>query len=79
MEQKTAKDYFNLGVITGFSPLRAPMSQSWYLVINGKEGKTWNLETARGDLKTFVTFDSVLCEVERITGNPAPVVKILVC
>jgi hypothetical protein len=74
MDLKTAREYYDLGVLTGFDIVRAPMSASlWLLQINGKDGRAWLLKVSnpanRGVDKVYTTLDSALAEIERITGR----------
>lgn len=70
MQLKDAKAYFELGVITGFDAVRDPLQPSnWLLIISGKEERSWTLETQKKEEKSFSTLDSLVNEVERITGR----------
>ena len=70
MKIKEVKEYFELGVITGFDAMRDPhVSESWILSISGKEGRSWVLETAKGHIKLFSSLDTLAGEIESITGR----------
>jgi hypothetical protein len=69
MKIATAKEYYELNVLTGFDAVRDPLSHGWLLSISGKEGRCWTLQTALGATKTYSTLDSVVVEVQRITGR----------
>lgn len=69
MELKQAKEYFELGIITGFSAIRAPMSSGWNLLIKGKEGREWLLETQLRKTKDFSSVDTLIRQVEVISGT----------
>ena len=70
MKLKQAKEYFHLGVLTGFDAVRDPLSGgSWMLVVSGKEGRTWTLQTALGEDKSFSSLDTLIGQVEDITGR----------
>lgn len=70
MKIKEAKEYFTLGVLTGFDAVRDPVAlNSWNLQISGKEGRLWVLETAKGTDKSFASLDTLIGEVESITGR----------
>lgn len=69
MQIKEAKDYFELGVITGFTITPRPMGKGYYLGIQGKEGKHWVLETKLGEVKVFASLDTLVGQVRDITGN----------
>lgn len=65
----SAREYFNLGVLTNFQILRDPMAHGWTLFIDGKSGSSWNLVTARGEMRTFKTLDAAASTIEEITGR----------
>lgn len=72
MNIKKAKEYFELGVLTGFDAVRDPLKPgNWMLVISGKEGRSWTLHTAlgKGKEKTFASLDTLVGEIEEITGR----------
>lgn len=69
MKIKQAKEYYELGVLTGFSTARDIAPGCWLLVIEGKEGRSWTLETAQGKPKIFASLDTLVKEVEGITGR----------
>ena len=65
---KQAKEYFELGVITGFSAVRDPLQdRCWMLVIEGKEGRSWTLQTATKIDKSYASLDSLMGEVENLS------------
>ncbi len=70
MQIKQAKEYFELGIITGFEVVRLAMGgDTWTLIINGKEGRTWMLETQLRETKKFSSLDTLVRQVEDITGR----------
>ena len=69
MKIKDAKEYYELGVLIGFDAVRDPMAPGWLLVVSGREGRSWTLETALGGSKVYSTLDSLVVEIERITGR----------
>ena len=69
MELKQAKEYFDLGIITGFAAVRVPMSQGWALQIDGKEGREWTLETQQKKPREFSSLDTLTRQVELICGK----------
>ena len=69
MKIKQAKEYFDLGVLTGFAAVRDPMTTGWLLAIEGKEGRSWTLKTALGSVKSFASLDTLVGEIEGITGR----------
>lgn len=69
MNIKQAKEYFELGIIRGFESVRDPMGTGWLLVIVGKEGRSWTLQTAKGEEKVFSSLDTLMGEVEKIAGR----------
>ena len=67
---KQAKEYFELGIITGFSAVRDPLAvDGWMLVIEGKEGRSWTLQTALKTDKTYASLDTLMGEIESIAGR----------
>lgn len=67
---KQAKEYFELGVVTGFHAVRDPLVQGqWLLVIEGKEGRSWTLQTATKTAKSYASLDTLMGEVENIAGR----------
>lgn len=70
MQIKKAKEYFELGAITGFHAVRDPVQPgNWILSITGKEHRDWTLQTAKNETKSFSSMDSLIKEVERIAGR----------
>lgn len=69
MKVKQAKEYFDLGVITALHVVRDMEPGRWLLCIEGKEGRSWTLETALGKPKSFASLDTLAGEVEEITGR----------
>ena len=70
MKLKAAKDYYEMGVLTGFDAVRDPMVPgAWLLAISGKEGHSWTLRTALGKDKSFSSLDTLIGQVEEITGR----------
>lgn len=70
MQIKQAKEYFELGIITGFEVVRLAMGgDTWTLLINGKEGRSWMLETQLGETKKFASLDTLVRQIEDITGR----------
>lgn len=70
MKIKQAKEYYELGVITGFDAVRDPLKPgNWLLAISGKEGRSWTLQTAHTGDKSFAKMDTLIGEVEDITGR----------
>lgn len=70
MKIKQAKEYYEDGMITGFDAVRDPMVQGgWLLVIVGKQGKSWTFQTALGEPRSFSRLDTLVGQVELITGQ----------
>lgn len=70
MQIQQAKEYFELGVVTGFCAVRDPLvSGNWMLVVAGKEGNSWTLQTALGKVKSFASLDTLVKQVEGISGR----------
>lgn len=68
MKIKQAKEYYELGVLTGFSAVRDIEPGHWLLCIKGKEGRSWTLKTALGKPKSFSSLDTLAGEIESIGG-----------
>ncbi|QBC45987.1 hypothetical protein [Iodobacter fluviatilis] len=67
MKIKQAKEYFELGVIVGFYAIRDPLKVGyWLLVIEGKEERSWTLQTAKNEAKSFASLDTLVGEIEEI-------------
>jgi hypothetical protein len=70
MKIKQAKEYFEDGMITGFDAVRDPlMTGAWLLSISGKNGKCWTLQTALGEERSFSKIETLISQVEAITGR----------
>jgi hypothetical protein len=70
MRLKQAKEYFDLGVLTGFHAVRDPLSPGcWLMVIEGTQGNSWTLETALGQPKSFSSVDTLIGQIEDIGGQ----------
>jgi hypothetical protein len=69
MNIKQAREYFEMGVIAGFEVVRSPMSESWLLQVVGRAGKSWILQTALKQDKAFSSLDTLISEIEGITGR----------
>lgn len=70
MNIKKAKDYYELGVLTAFYAVRDPLKPgNWLLAIEGKEGRSWTLQTALGKDKSFASLDTLAGEIEEICGR----------
>jgi hypothetical protein len=70
MQIAQAKEYFNLGIVTGIQAVRDPMAVgAWLLVVMGKEGRSWTLQTKLGKAKSFSSLDTLAGQVEQIAGR----------
>lgn len=69
MNIKKAKEYYELGVVTSMHAVRDIEPGRWLLVIEGKEGRSWTLETALGKPKSFASLDTLVGEIEGIAGR----------
>ena len=69
MKLQQAKDFYELGVITSINALEAPYPLGWKLSFLIKDGRRMMLETALGREKTFASFDTLIGEVQEITGK----------
>ena len=70
MQVKQATEYFDLGVIERIYAMRDPLDRTkWILGFELHTGAAVELRTARGDVKTFSSLDTLAGEVETITGR----------
>lgn len=70
MQIKQAKEYFELGVVVGFYAVRDPLAPSnWMMVIEGKQGNSWTLQTKLGKAKSFSSLDTLMGQIEDIAGR----------
>jgi hypothetical protein len=70
MNIKKAVEYFDLGMIRGFFSVReSSQGAGWLLVIVGPDDRSWTLKTAKGDDKVFSSLDTLMGEVEKISGR----------
>ncbi len=69
MQLKQAKEYFEMGVITGFVASKDMKPGIYLLLINGKQGKYWTMKNALSKVKEYKSLEYVWSEVENITGG----------
>lgn len=70
MQVRQAIEYFQLGVIASIYAMRDPLDRTkWILGFELSNGDGVELRTARGDVKTFSSLDTLAGEVETITGR----------
>lgn len=70
MKIKDAREYYELGILRGFYAVRDPLvSGSWLLCIEGENERSWTLQTAKGGVKSFSSLDTLVGEIESITGR----------
>lgn len=69
MQISQAKEYFELGVVTKIVVSPVPMGKGWLLTFEGREGKRWVLETKLGKPKVFASLDTLVGQVEQVTGT----------
>lgn len=70
MKVKQAKEYYELGVLTGFHAVRDPLAKGqWLLVVVGKDERSWTLQTALGKEKSYAKLDTLVDEIEAISGR----------
>ena len=72
MKVNQAKEYYDLGLVTGFDAVKMP-ERGWSLIVYGPSERSWMLETALGKEKVYSTFEAVNLEINRITGFIPPV------
>jgi len=70
MKLKQAKEYFDDGVIAGFTAIRDPLAvDCWLLVIIAHSGRSWTLQTALGEDRSFSKLDTLVGQIELICGD----------
>lgn len=69
MKIKQLKEYYELGILTGFSVIKDPVQPGWLMVIEGKDDRSWTLETALGKPKSFASLDTLVGELEGVVGT----------
>ncbi len=74
MKIAQAKEYFDLGVITRFYAVRDLNPSAWLLCIEGREGRSWTLQTSKGESKVFSSLDTLAGEISKITGRVTSVI-----
>lgn len=62
------REFFALGVVSRFQIEPEPMSSGWYLVACVK-GEDRRLETVRGGVRVFSSLDTLVGQIESITGR----------
>lgn len=70
MNVAKAKEYYELDLIKRVGLVRDPLSTGWLVVLSDEDkGKSWDLRTARGDVRIFKTLDAAISTVEEISGR----------
>ena len=70
MKIKQAKEYYELEVLTGFDAIKDPINEGqWLLVICGKGGRSWTAQTALGGAKSYAKLDTLVSDIEWISGR----------
>lgn len=69
MKIKQLKEYYELGILTGFNVIKDPIQPGWLMVIEGKDDRSWTLETALGKPKSFASLDTLAAELESVVGT----------
>lgn len=65
-----AKEYYELNLINRIGLVRDPISGGWMLVLSDEDkGKSWELRTARDEVRLFKTLDAAVSTVEEISGR----------
>lgn len=62
------REFFALGVVSKFVILPEPMSSGWYLSVCVSD-EYRHLETARGGVRVFSSLDTLVGQIEGITGR----------
>lgn len=61
-----AREYYELGVISGFHVMREILEDGWNVCIEGTSGTLWYLHTARGVMRRFASLDSAVKAIEEV-------------
>lgn len=69
MQIGKAKDYFENGLIVGFTARRAEMMPGWHLTFNLRSGSFESLETKLGQLRVFASLDTLVGVIESVGGK----------
>jgi hypothetical protein len=69
MKPNEAKQHYHAGELKGFRAIRDSEPGCWLLVIEGLDGQTWTLESMLGTQRSFMSMDTLVSEVESITGH----------
>jgi len=75
MQLNKAREFYKHKLITNFVAVKAT-PDNWFLSIIGKKDEVWKLKTAKNETKYFSSLDSLIKEVERITGGVVDVLNI---
>lgn len=68
MQIKLIKEFFDRGIVSGFSFTPSPMEVGWILSCKVK-GEDVVLEAARGGVRVFSSLDTAVGVVQQITGR----------
>lgn len=61
-----AKDYVEIGMISAGYLEKAPMEPGYHLLLLGKSGVCYKLETARGETRVFKSVDTAISTAQGI-------------
>lgn len=64
-----AKEFFELGLITGFQIVKAIQPGKWVLVMTGTEFRAWTLATKLNEAKLFSSVDTLIGQAEQVAGR----------
>jgi hypothetical protein len=68
VDAKMLKELFNVGVVSKFQVVPVAMSSGWHLVACVR-GEDRVLETFRGRARVFASLDTLVGQVQQITGR----------
>ena len=77
MDLKSAKQYYNLGVLEEMIITRssdAAGKACWILVITGNKGQSWTLQTVLGKDKEYASIDTAAKDMEAICDKVSSLV-----
>jgi hypothetical protein len=69
MQVAQAREYVQIGAITSAFAMRDPVSGGWFFCLVGKDDRTLELRTARGEVRTFRTLDALVTTADEICGK----------
>lgn len=72
MQISIATQRFHDGAVSKIQAVPAVLGSGWMIQVTAK-GQNVHIHTARGDVKVYTNFDSLINDVRRITGRVSSV------